>query len=179
MIATALPGLDGALGGMQLSARCLLRRPPSACKRSFDHSQEAKVWTETARVGHADAVRTALRRVDNSGGKGFEKLGSLPSENRQTGEGVERNGANRSGAKRTGIPAPISGPRYRGSNLCLPAIQLNLNQRLTGSTTTRRHRSRGHDARSAEGEPAKSSVTETCEGSYERRASRRASLRRA
>jgi hypothetical protein len=34
---------------------------------------------------------------------------------------VARTGARRSGPEQTGTHSPLSGPRYRGSNPCLPA----------------------------------------------------------
>src|SRR6267378_4473670 len=66
---------------------------------------------ETTRPHRPDEVRhkeTNCTRTHRNGEK-------------PTGEAVEKTGAKRNGPKRTGIPAPISGPRYRGSNPCLPA----------------------------------------------------------
>ena len=40
---------------------------------------------------------------------------------KQTGEGIEKTGGKPSGPKQTEVQSPLSGPRYRGSNPCLPA----------------------------------------------------------
>ena len=61
-----------------------------------------------------------------------------------TGEAVEKTGTNRSRTKRTGIPPPISGPRYRGSNPCLPANKALIIKNLQTHNLKRWHRSAAH-----------------------------------
>jgi len=49
-------------------------------------------------------------------------------------------GARRSGPEQTGTRSPLSGPRYRGSNPCLPAIRLACIERSLPSTLLREPR---------------------------------------
>src|SRR5262245_17375031 len=64
---------------------------------------------------------TRLHRLEQVRHKETNCTRTHRNEAKQTEDAVEQTGANRSGGKRTGIPPPISGPRYRGSNPCLPA----------------------------------------------------------
>jgi hypothetical protein len=78
---------------------------------------------ETARPHRPDEVRhkeTICTRTHRNGEE-------------QIGEAVEKTGASRSRAKRTEVPAPISGPRYRGSNPCLPANTVTPSSSTTSS----------------------------------------------
>ena len=64
------------------------------------------------RLRHRDG---AVRHIETN------CTGAQQNGGEQTGEGIEKTGANRSGPKPTIIQTPLSGPRYRGSNPCLPA----------------------------------------------------------
>jgi hypothetical protein len=44
-----------------------------------------------------------------------------------------KNGQKRQGSRRTGMGEPLSEPRYRGSNPCLPARQILPNQFVTST----------------------------------------------
>ena len=82
-------------------------------------------------VCRSEATRWGVRHIETNCTRAQQNGGE------QTGEEIEKTGANRSGPKPAVIQTPLSGPRYRGSNPCLPAnplspLQVVLSWRLAG-----------------------------------------------
>ena len=78
--------------------------------------------TLSSRTSHPSVRFCAVRRCE-AGAFGLRHnethcTGAQRNGPKQTEEGIERTGAEQSGPKRTEARAPLSGPRYRGSNPC-------------------------------------------------------------